>query len=138
MEELRNHVLVIDIDDDFLIGIERLLEDQGFDTTITWDVNEALDLLASKQFEVVLVGHHPPELHASEILRHMQGARKAPSCLVVQSSGLVSPDSRFFLSQGARGVLCKWHHGDIAERIKKCLAQWQEAIAEGTFGRRAG
>ncbi len=78
MEESRNHVLVIDIDDDFLIGIQRLLEDQGFDTTITWDVSEALDLLVSEQFEVIVVGHHPPELHASEIPASRAGSQEGP------------------------------------------------------------
>lgn len=123
MKGSRIHVLVVDIDLDFLITIERLLEDQGLDTTVTWDIKEALELLASKQFEFVLVGHHPPELNASEILPHLGRARPY---LIVQPTSRMSPDSRIFLSQGAKGVLCKWHYDEITEQVKKCVTQAQD------------
>jgi len=123
MKGSRDHVLVVDNDRDFLITIECLLENQGLDTTITWDMKEALDLLASQQFEIVLVGHHPPELDASEILPLLRQAPKSPPCLVLQPTSRMSPINRVFLSQGASAVLCKWHYDEIAEHVRKCLAQ---------------
>ena len=46
----RHHVLVVDIDHDFLITTEGLLEALGFDTTITRDASEALGMPASRPF----------------------------------------------------------------------------------------
>jgi DNA-binding response OmpR family regulator len=137
MQGPRNHVLVIDIDDDFLIAIERLLEDQGFDTATTWDVKEAARRLASEPFEVVLVCHHPPELNASDILPHLREVRKSSSYLVLQPTSGISPESHFFLSQGAKGVLCRWHPDDIVKHVRACLAEAQDPPAAAAAGRRA-
>jgi CheY-like chemotaxis protein len=122
MDGARTCVLVIDIDDQFLIAIERLLENQGFHTITTWDPNEAMERVSAQPFDVVLVGHHPPELHASDILRHIQRSGKSAACFVLQPAARVSSDHRFFLSQGARGVLCKRDHADIAEEVRKSVS----------------
>jgi CheY-like chemotaxis protein len=127
MDGPRTCVLVVDIDDQFLIAIERLLENQGFNTTTTWDPNEALERLSSQPFEVVLVGHHPPELHASDILQHIQRSGQSAACFVLQPAARIFSDLRFFLSQGARGVLCKRDHADIAEEVRKSVTSAADA-----------
>jgi CheY-like chemotaxis protein len=121
MDGPRTCVLVVDFDDQFLIDIERLLENQGFNTTTTWDPKEALERLSSHPFEVILVGHHPPELHASDILQHIQSSGRSAACFVLQPATRISSDDQFFLSQGARGVLCKRDHSDIAEQVRKSV-----------------
>jgi CheY-like chemotaxis protein len=125
MRDSRKFALVIDIDVEFLLAIERLLEDHGVDTTTTWDVQEGLKLLASKSFDVVLVSHHPPEVHASEILR--SNGVGAPAYLVLQPTSRMLPDSRIFLAQGAQAVLHKWSQDEILQQVRRCLAGADEA-----------
>ena len=123
MEGPRNHVLVVDTNQDFLITVERLLEEQGLDTTTIWSVREALALLDSRHFEAVLIGHHPPELDASEILLYSAKAGTPSAFFVLQPIRRESAENGIFLSQGAREVLCKWPCDDLVERVRKCLVQ---------------
>jgi CheY-like chemotaxis protein len=127
MRDSRKFALVIDIDVEFLLAIERLLEEHGVDTTTTWDMREGLRLLSSKPFDVVLVCHHPPEVHASEILR--SNGAGAPAYLVLQPTSRVLPDSRVFLAQGAQAVLHKWSQDEILQQVKRCLAGAEEAAS---------
>jgi DNA-binding NtrC family response regulator len=66
--ERRKSVLVLDFDDDMLIALERVLEDSGFSTTATWDVEEALALLRKRHFDFLVLGNRPPRLDAQAIL----------------------------------------------------------------------
>ena len=47
-------VLIVDNDESALIEIERVLEDAGFNTTTTWDVSEADQLLRSNNYDHIL------------------------------------------------------------------------------------
>ena len=66
--ERRKNVLVLDFDDDVLIALERVLEDSGFSTTATWDVDEALALLRNGHFDFAVLGNRPPRLDAQAIV----------------------------------------------------------------------
>ena len=66
--ERRKSVLVLDFDDDVLIALERALEDSGFNTTATWDVDEALALLRQRHFDFLVLGNRPPRLDAQAIV----------------------------------------------------------------------
>ncbi len=60
----RKKVLVLNTHAEFLIALQRVLEEEGFDTTTTWDTQEVLALLVSREFDVVLLGEHPPEMNS--------------------------------------------------------------------------
>lgn len=73
--EHRKRVLILDFDDHVLIALERVLEESGFNTTATWNVDEALALLRSGHFDFLVLGNRPPALDAQAILAyaHAQG-----------------------------------------------------------------
>ena len=72
-------ILVLDFDESTLIRLEQFLEEAGFDTTTTWDINEALLLLETKSFDLIVVGDHPPEIDAYAMLcRPQTVARHVP------------------------------------------------------------
>jgi len=123
MEGQRKHILVVDMDHEFLIDIERLLEDAGFATTITWDLREALELLTSKQFDAVLLGHHAPELQAADVLPRLQAVRKGPLYIVLQAGPNRASEREVFLSRGATAVLAKTITAEFAGRIRELIAQ---------------
>jgi len=62
-------VLALDHDPDALIALEHALESAGCQTTTTWHVAEALKLLNSGRFEVILLRRHP-QIEADAIYRH--------------------------------------------------------------------
>jgi len=76
----RQKVLALDCDPDALIGLERALENAGFNTTTTWHVREALALVESGGFEVFLVRSHP--LIDADAIR-AESHRRDARCLLV-------------------------------------------------------
>ena len=118
--ERRKNVLVLDFDDDVLIALERLLEDSGFSTTATWDVDEAVALLRSGHFDFLVLGNRPPRLDAQAIVAN---ARKEGLNLgtFVLPKPLTSEDGYSQIIDHIRNFPC------IPERSKK-LAH-REAVA---------
>ncbi len=81
MNRPRCHVLILDADPDVLLTLQQVLEDAWIDTTITWDENEARQLLKQRSFDVLLVGDHP-HFEAAAILRDINFEPGA--CLMLQ------------------------------------------------------
>jgi DNA-binding NtrC family response regulator len=54
----RKRILLLHHDEDSLITLQWILENQGFDTTATWDHAEAAGLLKSGSFDVVVLHEH--------------------------------------------------------------------------------
>ncbi len=78
-------VLVIDYDEENLILLERLLENEGFDTTTAWTGQDALKALAGETFDLVLVNEYLPDMNADELMQELRHATAVP-CLVMVSS----------------------------------------------------
>ncbi|MGH9444517.1 MAG: hypothetical protein ACRD3O_02105 [Terriglobia bacterium] len=56
MNEAEQHrILLIDCGHDLLTRLKILLEDQGYDATTAWGGREAVGLLGSKRFDVILL-----------------------------------------------------------------------------------
>ncbi len=68
----RRTALVLDTDEAAMISLQRMLQDEGIDTTITWDQQEALALLRSKRYDVLLLAEHPPQLDSKYILQQIE------------------------------------------------------------------
>ncbi len=81
MGDAQHRLLVVDVDDSALIQLQCVLENSGYDTTVTWDVNEALARLRREHFDVFLLGHHPPQLDAFAVLRKLSG-QSCPSIVL--------------------------------------------------------
>lgn len=83
--ERSKKVLIVDLDEDLLITLERVLEDSGFTTTTTWDVREGRALLQSGCFDFLVIGHRPPELDADAVLADSRGKGLRFGCAVLGS-----------------------------------------------------
>lgn len=115
----RNRVLIVDSDEQVLIALERLLEDEGIDTTTTWSAQQAMDLLRSVRFDLLLMGDHLPDLTCEELLREIQRWGWPASILVMESQGTRIPSSAsYFASLGAAGTVRKRDFGEILRCIK--------------------
>jgi CheY-like chemotaxis protein len=121
----RRNVLILDSDPEFLIALERVLEEEGFNTTTTWNTGEAIALLGSRQFHAVLLGEHPPEVNGEEILQALQSRRSIP-CIVMLATIRNGSEAEHLSSLGAYAVIPK-------KRIKEVLDNLRQSL-EGPHG----
>jgi len=82
MDKRRRRTLILDTDPDTLLTLQYLLEDEGIDATITWDVAEARRLLANALFDLILIGEHSPELNAAVIIDDLSMRGICPPVLI--------------------------------------------------------
>jgi CheY-like chemotaxis protein len=99
------HVLIVDNDDRTLHDLEELVRSEGFSIRTTWSGREALALIESQPFDVVLVDNHLPDIYYGEFL---QLARRHARCLVVMQKSKPLPGSlRRYKTMGATAVVDK-------------------------------
>lgn len=121
MDEQRGRLLIVDTDSDTLMTLQHLLEDAGFDATITWDQAEAQQLVGGKSFDLIVVGDHPPELDAATILRFASPPASSHPSLILR--GIVpEEDLETFRGLGAIDVVPKRDPTVIVEQIRKVLS----------------
>ena len=113
----RPSILITDNDEHVLLRLEHLLETAGFDTTVTWRVDEAHQLLRQRSYDLIVVGHYPPNLDAARILRQV-GAQGRPACIVLHPPERFPFDAEYFYSLGAHAVLSRWGP-ELAERVRQ-------------------
>ena len=85
-----NHVLIVENDETVLDTLESLARSEGFDPRTTWSGREALALLQSQPFDLVLVDSHLPDIYYGEFLKL---ASRHTRSLVVMQSGRPMPSS---------------------------------------------
>ena len=115
-------VLILDYDERVLIDMERILQDEGFETTTTWDLRGALDLLAKRDFDFFLLGDHPPEVRCAELLKTLRARRTKASCIVLQAATRYPFEGQYLCWLGARAVMPKWKYRDIVAKIREHLS----------------
>jgi len=70
--EEKKTVLIVDNNEDALQMLQGVLESAGFDTETTWSGREALVLLESRGFDVLLVDDYLPDLHSNDFLNRVR------------------------------------------------------------------
>ena len=112
-------ILIFDLDQDTLIRLEQLLEDSGLYTTTTWEPTEARRLLESRYFDLLVVGHHPPELDAARLLSDLQKPERSSACVLLSTA--TRSEIENFRSMGAGVVIPRRDHLGIVEEVQKYL-----------------
>ncbi len=123
MSHHRKRILIVHWDDDQLIFLERLLENQGYETVTTWDVQEGLALLRSRHFDLVVAADHEPHLDAGEILR---AAQSRTPCIVLRNGG--QSDPAYFFGLGAKAVLFPWERESFLTCVQETLGKNRPAV----------
>ena len=123
----KKRIIILDYDERVLIEMERILEDEGFETTTTWDVGEASDLLANGNFDLLLLGEHPPEVRCAEFLKTLRTRRTRAPCIVLQTAARYPFESQYLCWLGAHAVIPKWKYRDVVAKIREHLS------TEGTW-----
>lgn len=126
MSNHRKRILVIHWDDDELISLEHLLEDQGYETVTTWDLQEGLELLRSRHFDLVMAADHEPQLDAGGVLRELQS--RVP-CIILRNGG--QRDPAYFLALGAKAVLFSWERGTLIRCVQEAVGKSKPVVMPG-------
>lgn len=121
MPAMRKRVLVVDNDEDVLIALEQMLEGEGFETTTAWNLPEGFEALASSEFDLLLVGDHPPELNCERVLKLLRRRHVETPCLVLHSAARHPFSVEYLRYLGASGVACKWNYMDVMGEVRRCL-----------------
>lgn len=121
MRTLRKKVLVADCHPEVLIALEKLLEDAGFDTTTVWTAGDALRLVESQSFDLMLVNEYLPDAECEDLLKALRKRGARMPCIVMQPSAPEITDYRGLQQLGARDIVCKYAYRKIVEVVSECL-----------------
>ena len=117
----RHRTLILDTDPDTLITLQHVFEEAEIDATITWDEMEACRLIDSAAFDLILIGHHPPELNAAAILDDLSLRGRCPPVFILMGI-FGEKDAEYFRRLGATGVVAKKDSVAVLDQVTKALA----------------
>lgn len=121
MQAHRKKILIADCHEDVLIVLEKLLEDAGFDTTTAWTAKDAIRLLGSHAFDLVLINEHLPDAAGEEVLKALRKRAERTPCIVMQPGAPEVPDFTRFEALGAKEIVCKHCFRQIVELVRECM-----------------
>jgi CheY-like chemotaxis protein len=120
--EGKKRVLIIENDESFLATFRKVFGEASFDTHATWSGHEALTLLKSREFDVLLVDDYLPDLHTSDFLDRVRRLPIQPWVVVMQASTPTVSHLRHYMSLGALAVVRKGHLAEVYKAVESCCA----------------
>lgn len=116
-------ILILDQHEDVLLNLEHVLETAGFDTTVAWHVDAFRRFLAETEYDLIIIGHRPPEIDAAQLLGSLTTGTQT---IVLTGPGAHPVEEDCFYRLGAQSVFSKWN-SDIAGCIRGTLPAAQNA-----------
>ena len=116
MSGRRCKVLVVDWNENTLITLQHVLENDGVDTTITWDEAEARQLIKATRFDLLLVGDRLPDLGAETILHDLTANMLSCPCLLLSAT---SADPVQVRRLGVSGMVSNQDPHAVLEYVRK-------------------
>jgi CheY-like chemotaxis protein len=121
--DAKSRALIVDNDEDVLNALDKLLREEGFDTRTTWSGHEALALIQSHPFDVLLVDDYIADLHVAEFLKRVKQQVQQPAVVVMRQCKPGPTDVRRYGSLGASAVVDKRD----PEQVRRALAASETA-----------
>lgn len=101
-----SHILIVDDDEAIAFLISDALEDEGFETIICYDGNEALKKIEeSSEISLMILDIMMPKMDGLELCRRVRDQLKAPIIFVSAKSRTL--DTLLGLEMGADDYICK-------------------------------
>jgi len=117
VKSLRPKVLIVDHQEEILIAFERLLEDEGFDTTTVWTGLDALKTVCGREFDLILLAEYLPDMDAEGFMRELRRAGRDMPCVVMQSAETQSAETHGIRTAGAVEVVCKRSPTEVLKAV---------------------
>jgi CheY-like chemotaxis protein len=117
----KKKVLVVESDDPTAQAFQRRLEEAGFDARTTWSGHEALALLQSSEFDVLLIDSYLPDLHATDFLERLSRMPLQPWVVVMKGGSASAPESlRRYRGLGVSSVVNKRDAAQTVQAVSSC------------------
>lgn len=118
----RKKILILDNDDRVLWAFKDAFETQGYRTWTTWSGQEALRLLRSVEFDVVLTASYLPDMHVDEFFHSVERMTVQPWIVVMEDSVPPRVDLRRCNVFGISAVVNKDDPVKIREVVSSCCS----------------
>ena len=93
----QRRILIVDNEESVQAALTDLLNKAGYETLATWSGIEALRLLESCQFDVLLVNDYLADLYLSDFLRRVSLLQIPPRVVVMQAGTKKRQKKDFYL-----------------------------------------
>ena len=80
----KKRVLIVDNDEEESRKLEGMLQQEGYDSSTTWSGLEALDLLQSRRYDVLLVSTYLPDLYVGDFCERLRRLPTQPCTILMQ------------------------------------------------------
>lgn len=85
MAESRNkRILIVDNDEEESSRLGVMLQRAGYDSTATWSGLEALELMKSEDYDILLVSSYLPDVYVGDFLERLDRLPMRPCSIVMQ------------------------------------------------------
>jgi len=121
-EANKKKCLIVESNDATAEAFHKRLQEAGFDPRITWSGHEALALLQSNEFDVLLMDSYLPDLHATDFLERLSRLPLQP-WVVVMKGGSSSESLRRYRALGAASVVNKRDAAQVVQAVSACCAK---------------
>ena len=117
------NILIVDDDRVVLSSCRRVLEAEGYDTSLTSSVKEALQILEEKNFDLLLVDVIMPEYDGIYLIGNVR--EKLPRLPILVMSGYPTPETiSSGLQMGATHFIAKpFTPDELVKAVGKALAK---------------
>ena len=119
-QEHKPNVLIVDNDDRILWEFQELLENAGFNTQTTWSGREALAMMQSGNFGILLVDEYLPDVHSHDFLERVTRLALQPSIVVMHSAKPSHDDLKLYSSLGVSDVVDKRDPFTVRQAVSAC------------------
>ena len=83
-ESENKRVLIVDNDEEEARRLEEILEQAGYNSSATWSGLEALELLKSRRYDVLLVSSYLPDLYVGDFFGRLNQMPTRPCTIFMQ------------------------------------------------------
>ena len=118
----RQKVLIVESNDALASAFQARLQEAGFDARTTWSGHEALALLRSTEFDVLLMDNYLPDLHATDFLARLNRLPLQPWVVVMKGDAEPAPIRRY-RGLGASSIVSKRDAAQVVQAVVTCCAK---------------
>jgi DNA-binding response OmpR family regulator len=117
------NLLIVDDEQRFANMLAKRLSLRGCHCDICYNGQQALDLVGRKEFFLILLDLHLPDIYGIDILKHIKTISAVTPVIILTGHG-TEEDRRACMQQGAHAF---WHKPLVIDKLLAILAQIGEA-----------
>jgi DNA-binding response OmpR family regulator len=120
MPDQRNKILIVDNDEEILIALERLFENQGYDTAITFD-HAGLQSLPPGEVDLLVLDDYLSDADCLQVMRDFRGSLRPPTIVTYRHRPSLQMRTEFEIL-GVDAVVDKGAHPQLLATVRRLLS----------------